>query len=73
MRTIEAVAAERGLTRISLLSSITAQGFYERLRYNVVRDIFHEPSGRSLWRNSSLSRLASLVCPADDIRSDDIA
>jgi predicted GNAT family N-acyltransferase len=41
MRTIETVAAERGLSRLSLLSSITAQGFYERLGYRAVRDVFH--------------------------------
>jgi GNAT superfamily N-acetyltransferase len=41
MRTVEALALERGMNRLSLLSSITAQGFYRRLGYNPVRDVFH--------------------------------
>jgi GNAT superfamily N-acetyltransferase len=41
MRAVEALAIERGLDQLSLLSSITAQGFYRRLGYNPVRDVFH--------------------------------
>jgi predicted N-acetyltransferase YhbS len=41
MRTVEVLAIERGLDRLSLLSSITAQGFYQRLGYGPVRDVFH--------------------------------
>lgn len=41
MRTVETLALERGLERLSLLSSITAQGFYARLGYSPVRDVFH--------------------------------
>jgi predicted N-acetyltransferase YhbS len=41
MRTVEALALERGMNRLSLLSSITAQGFYRRLGYEPVRDVFH--------------------------------
>jgi N-acetylglutamate synthase-like GNAT family acetyltransferase len=41
MRAVEALAIERGLDRLSLLSSITAQGFYQRLGYNSFRDVFH--------------------------------
>jgi GNAT superfamily N-acetyltransferase len=41
MRAVEALAIERGLDQLSLLSSITAQGFYLRLGYSPVRDVFH--------------------------------
>jgi GNAT superfamily N-acetyltransferase len=41
MRAVEALAIERGLDQISLLASITAQGFYLRLGYSPVRDVFH--------------------------------
>jgi GNAT superfamily N-acetyltransferase len=41
MRAVEELALARGLDRLSLLSSITAQGFYQRLGYRVVRDVFH--------------------------------
>jgi predicted N-acetyltransferase YhbS len=41
MRAVEALANERGLDRLSLLSSITARGFYQRLGYSPVRDVFH--------------------------------
>jgi hypothetical protein len=41
MHAVEPPAVEKGLDRPSLLSSITAQGFYERLGYNPVRDVFH--------------------------------
>jgi len=41
MRAVEVLALERGLHQLSLLSSITAQGFYLRLGYSPVRDVFH--------------------------------
>ena len=41
MRTVEALAIERGLEQLSLQSSITAQGFYQRHGYAPVRDVFH--------------------------------
>ena len=41
MRTVEMPASEPGLDRLSLQSSITAQGFYRRLGYSPVRDVFH--------------------------------
>jgi GNAT superfamily N-acetyltransferase len=41
MRTVEALALDRGMNRLSLLSSITAQGFYQHLGYNPVGDVFH--------------------------------
>lgn len=41
MRTVETLAREQGLDRLSVLSSITAQGFYRRLGYGPVRDVFH--------------------------------
>jgi GNAT superfamily N-acetyltransferase len=41
MQTVEALAIERGLDRLSLLSSIMAQGFYQRLGYSPVGDVFH--------------------------------
>lgn len=41
MRAVEALAIERGLNQLSLLSSITAQGFYRRLGYSPVRDVYH--------------------------------
>jgi N-acetylglutamate synthase-like GNAT family acetyltransferase len=41
IRAIEALAIERGLDQLSLLSSITAQGFYKRLGYTAVRDVYH--------------------------------
>jgi GNAT superfamily N-acetyltransferase len=41
MRAVEALAIERGLRQLALLSSITAQGFYQRLGYRPVRDVYH--------------------------------
>jgi GNAT superfamily N-acetyltransferase len=41
MRAVEALAIERGLNQLSLHSSITAQGFYRRLGYRPVRDVYH--------------------------------
>lgn len=41
MRTVEALAIDQSLDRLSLLSSITAQGFYQRLGYRPVGDVFH--------------------------------
>jgi predicted kinase/N-acetylglutamate synthase-like GNAT family acetyltransferase len=41
MGTVEAVARETDLIELSLLSSITAQGFYARLGYQSVRDVFY--------------------------------
>jgi predicted N-acetyltransferase YhbS len=41
MQTVEALAIEGGLHQLSLLSSITAQGFYQRLGYSSVRDVYH--------------------------------
>ena len=41
MQAVEALAIERGLDQLSLLSSITAQGFYQRLGYRPVRDVYH--------------------------------
>jgi GNAT superfamily N-acetyltransferase len=41
VRTVETLAMERGLDRLSLHSSITAEGFYRRLGYAALRDIFH--------------------------------
>jgi predicted N-acetyltransferase YhbS len=38
---VETLAIERGLNRLSLLSSITAEGFYQRLGYTPVRDVYH--------------------------------
>jgi len=41
MQAVETLAIERGLNQLSLLSSITAQGFYRRLGYSPVRDVYH--------------------------------
>jgi predicted N-acetyltransferase YhbS len=41
MQAVEALAIERGLDQLALLSSITAQGFYRRLGYRPVRDVYH--------------------------------
>ena len=41
VRTVETLALKQGLNRLSVLSSITAEGFYRRLGYSAVRDVFH--------------------------------
>lgn len=41
MRTVETLARERGLDKLSVQSSITAQGFYRRIGYGPIRDVFH--------------------------------
>ena len=55
MRTVEVLAFERGIDRLSLLSSITAQGFYQRLGYNPVRDLFHGAE-RTILMEKQLSK-----------------
>ena len=56
MRTVEALAFERGMDRLSLLSSLTAQGFYQRLGYNPVRDLFHGAE-RTILVETQLSKV----------------
>jgi GNAT superfamily N-acetyltransferase len=40
MRSIEGVARDRGVSRLSLWSSITAEAFYDKLGYIAIRDHF---------------------------------
>ncbi|TXI07162.1 MAG: GNAT family N-acetyltransferase [Rhizobium sp.] len=41
MAAIEQTATARGITSLSVPSSITAQGFYEKLGFTAVKDSFH--------------------------------
>jgi histone acetyltransferase (RNA polymerase elongator complex component) len=40
MRSIEGVARDGGVSRLSLQSSITAEAFYDKLGYIAIRDHF---------------------------------
>lgn len=58
---VEAVATETGLPELSALSSITAQGFYTRLGYQPVRDVF-DGDERTILMHKPLT-LSQLAAP----------
>jgi SAM-dependent methyltransferase/predicted kinase/GNAT superfamily N-acetyltransferase len=61
MRAIEELAAEMGCSKLSLLSSITAQGFYARLGYEPVQDVLHGEERTILMRKPLV--LAGAISP----------
>ncbi len=52
---IETVALQSGVTQLKLPSSITGQGFYEKLGYRVVQVIESEEFGRDIIMSKELS------------------
>jgi len=61
MRAIEDLAAEMGRSELSLLASITAQGFYARLGYEPVQDVLHGEERTILMRKPLV--LAEAISP----------
>jgi GNAT superfamily N-acetyltransferase len=55
MNHIEKVAQQRGHATVKLFASITAQQFYEKLNYTMVKEIHDETTGTCIEMTKSLS------------------
>jgi ribosomal protein S18 acetylase RimI-like enzyme len=54
MRHVEQVAKRRGIDRLTLTSSLTAMGFYEKLGYKKIKEVFNKSLGHQIIMEKKL-------------------
>jgi ribosomal protein S18 acetylase RimI-like enzyme len=54
MRHVEQIAKKRGICTLTLISSLTAVGFYEKLGYKKVKEVFNKSLGHQIIMKKKL-------------------